>query len=506
MNVRELLARSAKFYSEREAIIDGCRRMSFSEAWYRGIRFANGLLSLGLKPQDKVGVLEDNCLESADAYIGLAIANMVRVPLYSGSSYEVHSHMLGHTGCSTLIVSPSRLREVEKVQGLKHIIVRDKGYEEWLSSQSHEMPGIDIDADDLFIIRHSGGTSGLPKGIGITHRRWIISMRDWFFPLPPITPGDTFLHVSPMSHASGYMFLPVWAAGGRNIMLSPFEPAKCLEAMKQENVSYMFVPPSDLNTLVNFCLSNRPSPHPALKALMSGGAPISGKLIQGIKDVFGNILYQSYGQTEAGIVSIGSPWQWDMQGSAGSDPVLACGTPLPFADIKIMDGSSRQPPGQAGEIVVRTDGMMNNYWGNETEINASYKENWIHTGDMGKLDSDGFLYILGRKEDVIITDSGKIYPLELENLICSHPEIMESAIVEVPSDEPGQAIAAYCVVNKNYSLNEQEIRDICLKKAHFGNASLYVKITTEGLPKNNIGKVIRKELQTNAGILGGGTK
>ncbi|MCX7920534.1 MAG: acyl--CoA ligase [Clostridia bacterium] len=500
MDVRKLLARGAQFYAAREAIIDGERRISFFEAWDRGIRFANGLLSLGLKPQDRVGVLEDNCLESSDAYIGLAIANMVRVPLYAGSSFEVHSHMLGQTSCCALVASSNHIEEVagiqNKLSGLEHIIVRDEGYEEWLFSQCNELPEISVETEDLFIIRHSGGTSGLPKGIGITHRRWIISMRDWFFRLPSIIPGDAFLHVSPMSHASGYMFLPVWAAGGRNIMLPSFEPTKCLEVMEREDVAYIFVAPSELNRLIHFASSKTPNDWPHLKAMMSGGAPIPSKVLQGIRNVFGDVLYQSYGQTEVGIVSIGSPWQWSMEDFDGSYPARACGTPLNFVDIKIMDEVRVQAAGQAGEIVVRTDGMMDNYWGDENKDCNLHEEKWIYTGDMGRLDKNGFLYILGRKEDVITSGGNKIYPLELENIICSQTEVLEAAVVGVPHNELGEVVLAYCVVKENSSLKEEEIKSICREKVDFDNVPLYVKITTESLPKNNIGKVIRKSLQT----------
>jgi acyl-CoA synthetase (AMP-forming)/AMP-acid ligase II len=500
MNVRKLLRRSAQFYGTREAIIDGSRRISFSEAWDRGIRFANGLLALGLKPQDRVGVLEDNCLESADAYLGLAIANLVRVPLYVGSSFEVHSHMLDQTNCRALIASPNRLEEVRGIQeqlgGLEQLIVRDEGYEKWLFTQSNEIPDININPDDWFIIRHSGGTSGLPKGIGITHRRWIFSMRDWFFLLPPITPGDAFLHVSPMSHASGYMFLPVWAAGGRNIMHSSFEPARCLQTMEHEKVNYIFVAPSELNKLLQFSFSKKPTDWPYLKAFMSGGALISSKVIHGIRNIFGDVLYQSYGQTEVGIVSIGSPFQWKMENLAGSNPVLACGIPLHFVDLKIMDGDKTLPPGQAGEIVVQTDGMMDNYWGQENKKDYSQRGNWIHTGDMGKLDHNGFLYILGRKEDLITSGGIKLFPLVLENLICSHPEILEAAVVGVPHSEFGEVALAYCVVKEHSSITEQEIRSLCRDKINFDKMPFYVKITTESLLKNNIGKVIRHSLQT----------
>lgn len=495
MNVKKLLERSSAFYANLEAVRDGKRIVTFSQAWERGICLANGLLSMGLKPQDRVGVLEDNCLESIDAYIGLVVDNLIRVPLYAGSDSGIHHHMLDHTNCRALIVSPDRLKEVsgikEKLKKLEFIIVRDEKYEAWLYKQSREDPEININPDNFFIIRHSGGSTDLPKGIGITHRSWINNMRDWFFPLPSIISGDSFLHVCPMSHASGYMFLPVWAAGGCNILLQSFDPEECLEIIRKHKVNYVFIAPSDLNKLINYCLSQKNNNYPYLKALMSGGAYIPGKVIQGIKDVFGDVFYQSYGQTEVGIVAIGNPSQWQMKSIKESNPIMACGKLLHFVDIKIADDGKLQDVGQPGEIVVQTDGMMKNYWGKEKENN----DGWIYTGDMGKLDKNGFLYILGRKEDVIIYDGCKIFPLDLENYISELSDVIEVAVIGVPDNKSCREIIVQCVVNKNSQIKNEDISAICNHRININNIHINIKITNKNLPRNSIGKVIRKKLQ-----------
>lgn len=494
MNVRELLERGAGFYAKREAIADEERRISFEEAWKRGIRFANGMLKMGVKPQERVGVLEDNCLESSDVYIGLAIANMVRVPLYAGSSREIHAHMLGHTNCTALIVGKKRVEEAAKIQNglssLKHILIRDKNYEEWLLSQSDKLPEVAINPNDFFIIRHSGGTSGIPKGVGITHRNWIANMRDWFFPLPPIIQGDSFLHVSSMSHASGYMFLPVWVNGGRNILLSECDSSKCVEFLKMEKGNYIFVPPTELNKLVKVALERNELDWPNLKALMIGGASVPARTLQNIRKVFGDVLYQSYGQTETGIIAMGSPFQWYIEGTQKSNPSMACGIPLNFIDIKIIDGNTEQAIGQPGEIVVRTDGMMDHYWGAEKPANTQ----WICTGDMGKLDSNGFLYILGRKEDVIKINEIEIFPLELENRLCSKLDILEAAVMGVPNEEKSPMIRVICVVRELSCMEKNQVLEVCNELFYIDEISVDVKITTDNLPKNSIGKVNRREI------------
>ena len=219
MDVRTQMRSAARYNATREAIAAGDRRLTFAEAWDRGVRMANGLLALGLKPQDRVGVLEDNTLESSDFFLGAAIANLVRVPLYPRNARDSHVHMLAHTGCRVVVVSEKYAEEIEAIRDelpdLEHILVRDSGYEAWLVRQSDLDPDPAIDPQDYFIIRHTGGTTGKSKGVAYTHHAWLAAGRDWFYLYPPVEPGDSCLHLAPISHGSGYLFTPIWLGGGR---------------------------------------------------------------------------------------------------------------------------------------------------------------------------------------------------------------------------------------------------------------------------------------------------
>ena len=162
-------------------------RLTYTEAWTRGLRMANALLSLGLEPGDRVGVLEDNTLESVDFFAGTAAANLVRVPLYPRNGAEAHEHMLSHTGCRAVVVSASHAEALanmtERVESLEHIIVRDDSYEAWLAEFPSTDPDPAVAEDDWFIIRHTGGTTGRAKGVGYTHKTWLDAGRDWFYNL-----------------------------------------------------------------------------------------------------------------------------------------------------------------------------------------------------------------------------------------------------------------------------------------------------------------------------------
>src|SRR5258705_720507 len=232
MDVRTLMHRSVRFWGDREAISSGERRLTFSEAWDRGIRMANALLETGLKPGDRVGVLEDNDIGAADFYLACTIANLVRVPLYPRNARESHIHMIGQTGCRVVVVNEAYAPEmkglVDEISSLEQVIVRDQGYEQWLSEQSDVDPAPDVDEDDWYIIRHTAGTTGKSKGVAYSHRSWLAAGRDWFYDWPPVQPGDKTLPGSPISHSAGYLFPSSWLAAGANHVLDHIEPAGCL--------------------------------------------------------------------------------------------------------------------------------------------------------------------------------------------------------------------------------------------------------------------------------------
>ena len=233
MDVTTAMRRAAVFFANREAVVHGNDRLTFAQAWERGCRLANGLLGLGLKPGDRVAVLEGNSMEAADFFLGAGIANLVRVPLYPRNSADAHLHMVEHTGCRALIVAGNHAHEVadfkHRLPSLEHLMVRDQSYECWLAAQSPIDPMLKILPEDNYIIRHTGGTTGRSKGVAFTHRAWLACGRDWFYNYPPVEPGDRCLHLGPISHGSGYLFVPIWVWGGCNVMLDSFEASAAVE-------------------------------------------------------------------------------------------------------------------------------------------------------------------------------------------------------------------------------------------------------------------------------------
>jgi acyl-CoA synthetase (AMP-forming)/AMP-acid ligase II len=509
MDVTSLLRRAVAHNGARECAVHyapggspaGTRRLSFNQAWERACRWANALLALGLQPGDRFGVLEDNCLESVDVFAGAAIANLVRVPMYPRNRREAHAFMLAHTGCRAVVVAEHYAHELagitDDVPTLDHVLVRDGGYEAWLSSFPATDPAIPVAPDDWYVIRHTGGTTGLPKGVGYTHRAWLAAGRDWFYLFPPVEPGDRCLHVAPISHGSGYLFVPVWLQGGSNVVVSKFDAGEVLDILDAESIAYTFLVPTMINAICRHPAAAGGRALPQLKCLQTGAAPIADETALLARQLFGDRLWQGYGQTEAVPVTMMGPRQW-FATVEGSEPLRSCGLPLPFADVEIRDVDDPRrvlPVGEEGELVIRCDGQMSGFWDDPEATAARMVDGWVMTGDIGRIDANGYVYVVDRKDDMIVSGGFNIYPAELENVITDHPAVVECAVFAVPDERWGETPCAVCTVDGVTEVSEQEIVDLVSDRLGSYKRPGKVVLTTEPLPKSVVGKILRKALR-----------
>ena len=499
MDVRTLMRRSATYHADHPAIIESDRRLTYREAWQRGLRMANALLELGLEPGDRIGVLEDNTRESVDLFCGAAAANLVRVPLYPRNRRDSHEHMLRHTGCRAVVVSDTHAAALDGiadvVESLEHVVVRDDGYEAWLASHEDSDPDVPVDPDDWFIIRHTGGTTGASKGVGYTHKTWLDAGRDWFYAFPPVQIGDVCQHAGPISHGSGYFFVPVWLSGGVNLLLPRFEPGEVLDTMERERVAYGFLVPTMLNALARH-ESAESRDWSALKVLQIGGAPIADDTARVAREVFGDVLYQGYGQTEAVPITMMGPGEWFAE-VEGSTPLRSAGRPLPFGDIEIIDPDSGDAValGIEGEIAIRCDGQMSGFWDNAAATAERMREGWVLTGDIGRIDRNGYLYVLDRKDDMIISGGFNIWPAELENVLSDHPEVIEAAAFGVPNERWGESPYAVVSVVPGATVTEADLVALCADQLGSYKKPVGVDVRTDELPKSPVGKLARKVLR-----------
>ncbi|MFI5782080.1 class I adenylate-forming enzyme family protein [Nocardia sp. NPDC051570] len=498
MDVTGLMRQAAMLNAEHPAVITEECRLTFAQAWARGVRLANALRALGVRPGDRVAGLEDNNLGCVDMVLGCAIAGAVRVPLYPRNARESHAHMVSRTDARVLLVDEAyadSVRDLDRdLDCLGHIVVRDVDYEDWLAEQDDTDPLLPIDPDSWYIIRHSGGTTGKPKGVAYTHHDWVLNCRNWSYSTERMHRGSVVGHAGPISHASGYLFLPGWLAGAANLVFGAFEPGKVLAMMAEHQVSHIFASPSLLAALARHPQASGRD-WPALRTIMVGGAPITDATALLGRKVFGDTLFQGFGQTEAVPITAMGPEDW-FGTIEGSTPLRSAGRVLPYAQVEIRDEDGRVLPiGETGEIVAKVEGQMRGYWGDEELTRTRLVDGWVQTKDIGRLDHNGFLYVLDRVEDMIVSGGFNIWPAELETVIADHPAVLEVAVFGIPDQRWGETPMAVVSVADPAAVTAEEIVELCRDRLGSYKKPGRVEITTDALPKSVVGKLLRKQLR-----------
>lgn len=498
MDVTSLLRRSVQFNGDRIAVVFGEKRQTYNQTWKRAVGLANALAAIGLKPGDMVATLEDNNLAAVDAFVGLAIGGFVRVPLYTQNSKAAHKSMLEQTRCKAVLCSPEHFHEIdgltEQLSDLEHVLVRDENYLDWLDAHGGPDPEIKCDEDSLFQIRFTGGTTGIPKGVPATHRQFLNQVRDWFYTFPPATSQDAVLHAAPITHASGTLFIPLWATGGRNVLLSQFDPTVVLTTIQNEKINYMFLPPTAINAVCR---------HPniqdfntsSIRVMMSAAAPITEETSKLAHDIFGDAMYQGYGLSECFPITMMSARDWFLE-REGSNPSLSCGLPLPWTRVELWNDEEEPVPiGSEGEIVAKSDGQMTEYWRAPDSTAEGMKDGWVKTGDVGKLDQNGYLYVLDRKKDLIISGGFNLYPTEIENVISQMEGVIEVAVVGIPHEKWGETPAAFIYAKPDARLTEEQVIEFASDTLGSYKKPRLVEFSDGQLPRTPVGKIDKKKIR-----------
>ena len=278
------------------------------------------------------------------------------------------------------------------------------------------------------------------------------------------------------------------------MMLDHFETAHTLDVLEQESINFAFMVPTMVNAVVHDN-GARSRDFLSLKCLLVVAAPIQDATALAAREVFGDVLYQGYGQTEVLPVSMMNSAQW-FADIAGSNPLRACGLALPFSQVEIWDDDNQPlPANEVGEIVARSDGMMSEFWNNPEATAQRIVNGWIKTGDLGKLDANGYLYVVDRADDMIISGGFNIWPAELENVLAGHPAVLEVAVFGVPHERWGETPHALCVVHEDMSVGAEELIEWASKDLGSYKKPGSVTITYEALPKSPVGKIKRKDLR-----------
>lgn len=498
VDVSSAMRQAVGFHGDRIAVVAGGREWTFAEAWRRGIRLANGLADLGIRPGDRVASLEDNNVGAADVTLAGAILGAVRVPLYARNSRSAHHGMMERTGTRAVLADPVYAPSVEgldlEIDTLDHVLVRDERYDKWHADQSEVDPEIVVDPDALCVIRHSAGTTGTPHGVGYSHHDWLVTCRNFFYRLPNLELDSVVGHAAPVSHGSGYLFLPAWLHGATNVLFGPFEPANVLRQMRQHRVSHMFAAPSLLAALAA-APGVTDQNGSALRCILVGGGPTTDATARAGRAAFGDVLYQIFGQTEATTLAVMTPAEWfaSIDRSDGLSPV---GRVYPFAQVEIRDDEGRSLPlGSEGEIWAKVEGQLREFWDDPELTRERVVDGWVRTRDIGRLGPGGFLYVLDRADDLIVSGGFNIWPAELETAIADHPAVRDVAVFGIPHERWGETPMAICQVTEGATVTPEEIIGLVVERLGSYKKPTVVQFCTDPLPKSVTGKLQRKVLR-----------
>ncbi|HEY2204415.1 MAG TPA: AMP-binding protein [Pseudonocardia sp.] len=464
-----LVERCGIAYRERTAVVYGDRRITYGEQLARIRQTGRALLSLGLKPGERVAVLMSDRPELLDVYYGALWAGLAIVPLNAKASAADHAYIIGDCGARVVIHDAGKAERVEGARSeadVEHVLCVDaEGVLERgrllgdLTSRESDGPGRpEVAPTDRYGIFYTGGTTGRPKGVEHNHAGFLAAITSEMLELG-LNERDTFAHVAPLTHAGGMFVLPVWLRGGTNVILGGFEPEQFKAAVHAEQVTASMMVPTMLYVLMDSLTDGRKGLE-SLATVVYGASPIGRERLVQALDTFGPIFSQLYGQTEAPnqLTALRRSDHADAVESGDLTPLSSCGRPVTIADVRLVDDDMNEVPhGEPGEIVARGPHIMRGYWNRPEETAAALRDGWLCTGDVAKADDRGFLYIVDRKKDMIISGGFNVYPKEIESTLFGHPAVKDVAVIGVPDDKWGESVKAVVVSDPDHPVQAAEL-------------------------------------------------
>ncbi|KVC93010.1 long-chain fatty acid--CoA ligase [Burkholderia ubonensis] len=488
------------------AYIQGERSYSFQEIGELSCRIANGLLAAGFAKETKAAVWADNDVTAWGCALGLWRAGLAYIPVNGRSTPAENQYVLDAFDCEVLFFQHAFATAIDTLRAslpkVKLWVCIDAdlpwapSLATWSAGQPSTMPLVDYHMDDVVTLSATGGTTGAPKGVMNTHRSFQTYFAQFMMACPYGAERPVNLAAAPMTHTAGMMSLPCTARGGTVVVLPKPDPALLLGAIAKHRVTEFFLPPTVIYRLLDIPGIEKLD-YSSLKYFLYGAAPMSVEKLKRAIEVFGPVMAGGYGQTEApASIANMTPAEHFVDGKLASDERLSSvGRPNPLVRVEILnDRGEVLPQGETGEICVRGDLVMKGYYNAPDKTADTIVDGWLHTGDIGHLDADGYLHITDRKKDMIISGGFNVYPSEIEQVIWAHPAVQDCAVIGVPDDKWGEAVKAVVELNAGQSVSAEELVALCKEKLGSVKAPKSVDFVA-ALPRSTVGKVLKKDLR-----------
>ena len=485
MNLRLMLEKTANKYAGKTAIVLGERRVSYAELDEASNKVANALIKMGVRKGDRVAILSPNSPEFVTTYFGVIKAGGIAVPL--DIRYKVEELASLFDSCQPkVLVAESDLLEplvsaLSRFDSVEHIIDLGSSYQEIMARSSVQKVEVALEPDDIATISYTGGPANHPRGAALSHGSLIIEAIISAGGFQQTDKDIVMLFALPMYHMFGLASVLLTSVNkGSTVVVVPgtgISIGSFMEAIEREKGTIYLGVPYIYALAVNIAeregIKNDLS---SLRLFGSGGAPLSIDVFQQFKQHYGSTIADIWGLTEA-VSHVTCP-PLDGTGKLG-----ASGKALPGWEIKAVDDNGNElPPNQPGEIIVRGP-IMEGYYNNPQATNETIKDGWLHTGDIGRIDEDGYLFLSGRKKQIIILKGQNIYPSDVEEVLCTHPKVAGAIVVGIPDRLRGEIVSAAISLKEGEVATEQEIRQFCLE--HMADYKLPRKIIfTSSLPNS----------------------
>jgi acyl-CoA synthetase (AMP-forming)/AMP-acid ligase II len=483
MQIGSLIRRAALHHGDAPCLVEGERVVTFREFDRLTDSLGNALLAAGFAPGDRIGVLLPNGVDCLVAYYALAKAGLVRVGMNTRELLDNHAFKLADSGSRGVIHNLSDSGEIAKL-GVERSI--GLGELSAMTAEGSDAPCVvDRALDAAYRLGYTGGTTGRSKAVTLTTRGELAELSAFLTDLTPdLRKGETFLHAAPIAHASGAFFLPSLVRGVRSLVMPKFDAAGFVELAAASRAEHTFLVPTMLAMILE-----APGVETAsfsLRSIAYGASPIAPALLQRAEKRFGRVFAQTYGQAESPmVITCLRPEDHDRAGS--------CGRPFTIVEVAVFDEEDRPlRPGERGEIVCRGPQTMAYYWNNPDATEAAFRNGWLHTGDVGYMDEDGFFYLVDRKNDMLISGGYNVYPREVEDVLLACEGVVEAAVVGLPDEKWGERV--FAVVAGRSGLESEKIMAHARERLAAHKRPKGVEIWPE-LPKTSANKILRRAVR-----------
>ncbi len=489
-------------HPDKVAVIDGAYSATYAQHLDRVARCAGALKSLGVGRDDRFAVMALNSHQFLELYHAAFLGAGVVNPLNLRLAAKELAFILADSGtkvCFTDAYFAGVIDQVRKEAGIEHVVMigggdapHDADYEELLAAATPGIPD-EPDEDDPVILMYTGGTTGTPKGVLLDHRAEMLNLYHvamaW-----RITSDEVYLHQTPMFHAASMGgIVGVSAEGGTSVIVPMFDPVAVIDAIEQHRVTMTVMVPTMIGMLMQH-EAFEPERMTSLIRLTYGASPMPAALLDRLLTAFPKLdVYQGYGMTEcSAVLTVLGPDEH----RAGGDCLRSAGRPLRGVTLAIQDANGKiVGPGVNGEVCARGGNFMREYWKKPEATAEAFRDGWYHTGDAGYIDDRGYLFLVDRVKDMIVTGGENVYSIEVENAIASHPDVAQVAVIGIPDEVWGECVHAVVVPREGTHPTEADIIAHARLSIAGYKVPKSVEIRSEPLPLSGALKVLKKDLR-----------